>query len=95
VKGPLKEITPEQKADLALITKHPSWPLLRDRWFEVLEHERYDLGKTLLVPQSEVDLSYIKRRQGFWQGVKAVLDTPDAAMSMIRAEEESEVVTSE
>lgn len=95
MKGPLKEVTPEEAAEVGLILRHPSWPVLRQRWIDVMEYERYDLGKTLLVPQSEVDPTYIVRRQGFWQGVRAVLDTPDLAYQMAVAAQEGSEVTSE
>lgn len=93
MKGPLKEVEPEIAAEVGLITRHPSWPVLKQRWIDVMEFERYDLGRTLLVPQSTVDPVFIARRQGFWQGVKAVLDTPDLAYQMAVAAQEEEVLS--
>ena len=80
---PVTEIT--RKADLAAIKEHPSWADLREFYKDRREKDAAAMGRALLAG-TPLDQRAVDMKRGFWAGVKAVLDTPEAAEKALEAE---------
>lgn len=68
--------------DLAKLTEHPSWPVLREEFAKAREQAERRLAREMLSggeTKEPVDQRKIDYRRGFLRGAQAVLDQPELA----------------
>lgn len=65
------------------------WRELREQYAEHVAAEEARIGRAILHGQA-LDQREIDRKYGFWQGVKAILDTPGQAEEALKRLDEGE-----
>ena len=68
--------------DLAKLTDHPSWGVLRESFDKAREKAELRLARQMYrggEGHPEIDQREIDYQRGFWRGVQAVLDQPEYA----------------
>jgi hypothetical protein len=68
----------DEKHQLATITQHPAWPVLRRRWDELKSKKALVIGRSVMAGD-EIDQRKVDYERGYWDGVNAVLATPGSA----------------
>ncbi len=76
----------ERRFRLAALKQSESWGELREFYEERLRKDCETLGRQLIAGTSPADQRVIDFKRGFWAGIRAILDTPEAAERALERE---------